>query len=171
MSENQSVYTYLDTIVGSIMVVQDEIGVKAIGFMVGTEPHRPDSDWYYEKNLTSEAVRQLRAYFSGDLRKFKLPLSLKGTPFQQTVWKALQEIPYGETITYGDIAKVIGCPKAVRAVGGANGKNPIPIIVPCHRVIGSTGHLTGFGGELPIKRALLDHEWRCSGGTSATSWR
>jgi len=99
--------------------------------------------------------RQLREYFTGERREFDLPLKLSGTEFQVSVLEALQNIPYGETTSYGEIAKRIGRPKAVRAVGAANGRNPIPIIVPCHRVIGSTGDLTGFGGGLDTKEALL----------------
>ncbi len=102
-----------------------------------------------------EAVRQLSAYFNGDLRAFDLPLTMRGTEFQRRVWVALREIPYGETRTYGQIAASIGSPKAVRAVGAANGQNPIPIVVPCHRVIGSNGKLVGFGGGLGMKRLLL----------------
>ena len=105
-----------------------------------------------------ETAHQLEAYFARDLRDFDLPLAMKGTPFQLRVWRALQQIPYGETRTYGQQARTIGAPDAVRAVGAANGSNPIPIVVPCHRVIGSNGKLTGFGGGLPMKRWLLDLE-------------
>ncbi len=114
------------------------------------------------KQLKTEAIDQLRAYFKGTLKDFSLPLDLDGTPFQVKVWNALQEIPYGETISYGELAKWIGNPKAVRAVGGANGRNPIPLVVPCHRVIGSDGSLTGYGSGLPIKSALLEHERKFS---------
>ena len=107
-----------------------------------------------------EALRQLRAYFAGDLEGFDLQLAPDGTPFQQKVWKALCKIPYGETISYGELAKRIGNPNASRAVGLANGSNPIPIIIPCHRVIGSNGKLTGYGGGLPIKEKLLALEKR-----------
>lgn len=171
MAKEEIVYTYLDSFVGKIMIAQDERGVKMIWFMAGTKSRQPDSGWHHEKNLNSEAVKQLRAYFNGELRQFNLPLALDGTPFQQSVWKALQEIPYGETVSYGDIAKSIGRPKAVRAVGGANGSNTIPIVIPCHRVVGSSGHLTGFGSGLPIKVALLEHEWKHSGKTGAGTWK
>jgi methylated-DNA-[protein]-cysteine S-methyltransferase len=110
--------------------------------------------------ILREAARQLNAYFAGDLREFDLPLVMKGTPFQLRVWQALQQIPYGETRSYAQQARAIGAPDAVRAVGTANGSNPIPIVVPCHRVIGSNGKLTGFGGGLPLKRWLLDLESR-----------
>jgi methylated-DNA-[protein]-cysteine S-methyltransferase len=102
-----------------------------------------------------ETIRQLRAYFDGELKNFDLPLSLEGTEFQLRVWKSLCAIPYGETISYGQLAHRIGSPKAARAVGLANGSNPIPIIVPCHRVIGSNGSLVGYGGGLSNKKALL----------------
>jgi len=105
-----------------------------------------------------EAVRQLRLYFAGELAVFDLPLEIIGTPFQKKVWQALRTIPYGETRSYSEIAAQIGAPKAVRAVGAANGRNPIPIVVPCHRVIGSNGSLVGFGGGLPWKRLLLELE-------------
>lgn len=106
----------------------------------------------------AELERQLAAYFAGTRTCFELPLAPKGTPFQLEVWAALRSIPYGETTTYGRIAKNIGRPDAVRAVGAANGQNPIPIVIPCHRVIGSNGSLTGFGGGLPMKQWLLAHE-------------
>jgi len=171
MAQEKTVYTYLDSFVGKILIAQNEMGVKAIWFMEGTKTRAPESGWRHEKNLKTEAVRQLRAYFGGELREFDLTLLLEGTPFQQEVWKALQQIPYGETVSYGDIAKRIGRPKAVRAVGGANGKNHIPIVVPCHRVIGSSGHLTGFGSGIDIKVALLDHELKYSGNKTVKTWK
>jgi len=108
--------------------------------------------------LLREAARQLRAYFAGDLREFNLPLDLRGTDFQLRVWRQLLRIPYGETRTYLDIARAIQAPKAVRAVGAANGANPISIVVPCHRVIGSSGKLVGYGGGLPLKKRMLELE-------------
>jgi methylated-DNA-[protein]-cysteine S-methyltransferase len=110
--------------------------------------------------VLGEATRQLDAYFSKRLRRFDLPLAPHGTPFQLEVWQALQRIPYGDTWSYADLARRIGRPDAVRAVGAANGRNPIPIVIPCHRVIGSNGQLVGFGGGLPLKRWLLDLESR-----------
>ncbi len=108
--------------------------------------------------LLCEAVRQLRAYFAGELKEFRLPLEMAGTDFQKRVWASLLEIPYGETRSYSQIAQAIGAPMAVRAVGAANGENPIAIVVPCHRVIGANGKLTGYGGGLDLKRRLLDME-------------
>jgi methylated-DNA-[protein]-cysteine S-methyltransferase len=108
--------------------------------------------------VVREVMRQLEAYFAGERLEFDLPLAPEGTEFQRRVWKALAEIPYGETRSYGELARSIGKPAAVRAVGAANGRNPIGIIVPCHRVIGSSGKLVGYGGGLPMKQMLLDLE-------------
>jgi methylated-DNA-[protein]-cysteine S-methyltransferase len=105
-----------------------------------------------------EAVRQLKAYFAGELREFQLPLEIVGTEFQKRVWHQLLTIPYGEIRSYSQIAEAIAAPQAVRAVGAANGANPIAIVVPCHRVIGASGKLTGYGGGLPLKKRLLDLE-------------
>lgn len=110
--------------------------------------------------LLKEAERQLQLYFDGWLQQFELPVQMYGTPFQQRVWAALQQIPYGETRTYKDIAVMLGQPGAMRAVGGANNRNPVSIIVPCHRVIGASGQMVGYGGGLPIKIVLLDLEKR-----------
>jgi O-6-methylguanine DNA methyltransferase len=104
------------------------------------------------------ALRQLAAYLEGSLREFRLPLDLAGTPHQVRVWRALQAIPYGETRSYGDLARETGCPGGPRAVGRACATNPIPVVIPCHRVVGKTGELVGFGGGLPVKRALPDLE-------------
>lgn len=108
--------------------------------------------------LLKEADKQLKLYFEGNLQQFDLPLQMHGTPFQKKVWAALEQIPYGETRTYKDIAVMLGQPGAMRAVGGANNRNPVSIIVPCHRVIGASGQMVGYGGGLPIKIALLDLE-------------
>jgi methylated-DNA-[protein]-cysteine S-methyltransferase len=110
--------------------------------------------------VLADTRRQLSEYFAGERTTFELPLSAGGTPFQQRVWRALAAIPYGETVSYGELAATIGAPHAARAVGLANGRNPIPIVVPCHRVIGADGRLTGFGGGLERKRALLELERR-----------
>jgi methylated-DNA-[protein]-cysteine S-methyltransferase len=108
--------------------------------------------------LMREALRQFRSYFAGELRDFDLPLEIVGTEFQKRVWNTLRNIPYGQTWSYSQLAGEIGAPRAVRAVGAANGRNPIPIIVPCHRVIGASGQLVGFGGGLGWKRLLLELE-------------
>jgi methylated-DNA-[protein]-cysteine S-methyltransferase len=126
-----------------------------IGFPKGSMRREPEPDWIFNEKPLAAACAQLNEYFAGSRKEFDLPLRFNGTEFQVSVLEALQEIPYGETTSYGEIAKRIGRPKAVRAVGAANGRNPIPIVVPCHRVIGSTGDLTGFGGGLDTKEALL----------------
>ena len=108
--------------------------------------------------ILDEAVKQLEEYFAGTRRDFDLPLDPLGTPFQQSAWMVLRSIPYGQTISYGQQALQLGDPNKARAVGAANGKNPLSIVVPCHRVVGSTGHLTGFAAGLDIKSWLLDHE-------------
>jgi methylated-DNA-[protein]-cysteine S-methyltransferase len=117
-----------------------------------------DPEWQVDNAAFVEVVDQLQSYFAGERKNFELDLVLEGTDFQKKVWTALQEIPYGETISYKKLAETVGSPKGVRAVGAANGANPIPIIIPCHRVIGHDGSLTGFGGGLPLKKQLLELE-------------
>jgi methylated-DNA-[protein]-cysteine S-methyltransferase len=118
----------------------------------------PSPQWRRDEDGFEEVVAQLEAYFAGTLTGFDVPLALAGTDFQRRVWAALREIPYGETISYGELARRVGSPGAARAVGLANGRNPVGIIVPCHRVIGADGSLTGYGGGLPRKVWLLEHE-------------
>ncbi|ANW66064.1 cysteine methyltransferase [Mycobacterium sp. djl-10] len=123
------------------------------------QTYEPDrADWALDDRAFPDAVEQLDAYFAGELHTFDLRLEFEGTPFQRRVWEALRSIPYGETRSYGEIAMQIGSPTAFRAVGLANGHNPIAVIVPCHRVIGANGSLTGFGGGLDRKRTLLELE-------------
>jgi methylated-DNA-[protein]-cysteine S-methyltransferase len=155
-------YTYMQSPVGRLLLAGDEAGLRLIGFPAGKRPIEPKPDWRNDAPCLRPAVEQLAAYFAGDLRHFDLPLKMEGTPFQLAVWRALQDIPYGETISYGELARRIGNPKGSRAVGLANGRNPIPIVVPCHRVIGSTGKLTGFGGGLKTKEILLALERKSS---------
>jgi methylated-DNA-[protein]-cysteine S-methyltransferase len=119
---------------------------------------QPDSDWRRDDGAFGDAREQLRAYFARELTRFDLQLDLRGTEFQRRVWTRLMDIPYGHTSTYGQLATELGDPKAMRAVGLANGRNPISIIVPCHRVIGANGSLTGYGGGLERKQWLLAHE-------------
>lgn len=116
--------------------------------------------WERDDVLLAPARRQLTEYFAGARTTFDVPLRFEGTPFQRRVWQALTRIPFGTTMSYGELAKQVGTPKGSRAVGGANGRNPLVVIVPCHRVIGAGGALTGFGGGIPRKRWLLDHEGR-----------
>jgi len=153
-------YTQIESPIGPLLLAADESGLREIRFVHGRQPAKPDPDWKKDDAPLRETIRQLREYFTGELEEFDLPLSPQGTPFQLSVWKRLCEIPYGETISYGELAGRIGNPNASRAVGLANGSNPIPIIIPCHRVIGSNGKLTGYGGGLPIKEKLLALERR-----------
>lgn len=153
-------YTTIQSPIGPLMLAGDEHGLHLVCFMNGRTAKAPDRDWTEDSKPFKEVIAQLGAYFKGKLRDFDLPLVLNGTEFQLAVWHRLQKIPYGETTSYGAIAKELGSPEAARAVGLANGANPIPIIVPCHRVIGSNGDLTGFGGGLPLKKELLALESR-----------
>lgn len=153
-------FTQIESPVGALLLVADDAGLREIQFVNGRKPPRLDSSWRELAAPFREVVRQLRAYFAGKQTDFDLTLAPEGTPFQQSVWKELCDIPYGETISYGELARRIGNPAACRAVGLANGTNPIPIIIPCHRVIGSNGKLTGYGGGLPIKEKLLALEAR-----------
>jgi len=148
-------YCYLDTPIGELLLAGEDDALAMIGFPKGSMRRDPEPDWIYNEKPLANARQQLEEYFAGSRKDFELPLKLNGTEFQVKVLKALQKIPYGETVSYGEIAKRIGKPKAMRAVGAANGRNPIPIVVPCHRVIGSGGDLTGFGGGLDTKEALL----------------
>ena len=150
----------IDSPVGPLLLAADDDGLRQIIFMNGRDRAQPDPSWKKDPTAFAETTRQLSAYFAGELEQFDLPLAPAGTPFQLQVWRQLCEIPYGETISYGELARRIGNPKASRAVGLANGANPIPIIIPCHRVIGSNGKLTGYGGGLPIKEKLLAFESR-----------
>ena len=148
-------YCYMDTPIGELLLAGDDAGLSLVGFPTGKMRHDPEPDWIFNEKPFAAARQQLEEYFAGERKDFDLPLHLSGTDFQVQVLQELRRIPYGETRSYGDIAKRIGRPKAMRAVGAANGRNPIPIIVPCHRVIGSSGDLTGFGGGLDTKEALL----------------
>lgn len=156
-------YCYMDTPIGELLLAGDDDGLSLVGFPTGKMRHDPEPDWIFNEKPFAAARQQLEEYFAGERKDFDLPLHLSGTDFQIQVLQELRRIPYGETRSYGDIAKRIGRPKAMRAVGAANGRNPIPIIVPCHRVIGSSGDLTGFGGGLDTKEALLRLEAENSG--------
>jgi methylated-DNA-[protein]-cysteine S-methyltransferase len=145
----------LETPIGDLLLAGDENALSLIGFPEGSMRREPEPEWIYNEKPFAAARQQLSEYFEGRRTEFDLQLDLSGTEFQLLVLEELRKIPYGETTSYGDIAARIGRPKAVRAVGAANGRNPIPIVVPCHRVIGSSGDLTGFGGGLGTKEALL----------------
>jgi len=151
-------YTEMDSPVGRLLLASDDSGLRLINFQKGKHARRVEAGWKEDAPPLRETMRQLNAYFGGELQEFDLLLAPEGTEFQRKVWSALCDIPYGETISYGDLARRIRNPKAVRAVGTANGANPIPIVIPCHRVIGSDGTLTGYGGGLDIKEKLLGLE-------------
>jgi methylated-DNA-[protein]-cysteine S-methyltransferase len=157
---NPIYYTQIESPLGPLLLAGDDSSLREIRFVNGRHPAKADPEWIVNPKPLQETIRQLQAYFAGDLEIFDLSLVPVGTAFQLNVWKKLCDIPYGETISYGELARRIGNPKASRAVGLANGSNPIPIIVPCHRVIGSNGNLTGYGGGLPIKEKLLALERR-----------
>lgn len=151
-------YMFMGTPVGKISVAWGDDGLHAISLGTHLATDVPGPGWRYDKGMRCEATDQLRAYFDGGLRDFDLPLALDGTPFQKIVWRALADIPFGSTISYSELAERVGRPRAVRAVGAANGRNPVPIVLPCHRVIGRGGELRGYGGGIDIKAALLSHE-------------
>ena len=151
-------YSFLDSPIGPLLLAGADGGLRIIGFSSGPKAQAPHRDWVRRDSRFNAAKRQLKEYFEGVRRTFDLELAPVGTPFQLRVWRALSDIPYGKTSSYGEIAAAIGNPRAAMAVGGANGSNPLPVVVPCHRVIGSDGSLTGFGGGLAAKRFLLDLE-------------
>jgi len=153
-------YDILDTPIGALLAVADGDALARIDFAGSWSPSGIDAAWRRGARVLAALEQQLREYFAGGRRDFDLPLAPRGTPFQREVWSALRGIAYGTTTSYAAIAARIGAPKAVRAVGAANGRNPIPIVIPCHRVIGANGSLTGFGGGLPLKRRLLELEQR-----------
>jgi len=154
----------MPTPVGPMLVAGDAERLHFVGLPGSFEEARLASDRRGTPDAVDETVRQIDAYFAHQLREFSLPLEPSGTEFQRRVWFTLADIGYGETETYGQLAARVGNPKACRAVGLANGRNPIPLILPCHRVIGSNGSLTGYGGGLDLKRWLLDHEARGQAG-------
>ena len=158
---HSAVHTVIDSPYGPLTLVATDGALS--GLYMTDQRHRPADETFGDRRAPDdgpfrEVIDQLSAYFDGDLKEFDVPLKLRGTPFQQCVWQQLQDIPYGETRSYGQLAGALGNPKASRAVGLANGRNPISIIVPCHRVIGASGDLTGYGGGLDRKQRLLAFE-------------
>lgn len=151
--------------IGPLLLAGDGGALSMIHFSSANGARGADPSWTRDDAAFPEAVRELREYFDGTRRTFDLDLAPSGTAFQRAVLDALLTIPYGETRSYADIARQVGRPRAVRAVGAANGRNPLPIVIPCHRVIGSNGSLTGFGGGLDTKRFLLDLETRGTAGS------
>ncbi|MCA9034283.1 MAG: methylated-DNA--[protein]-cysteine S-methyltransferase [Planctomycetaceae bacterium] len=157
-------YTILDeTPVGRLLIAGDDEGLRHVQFLKAEDSSNIPVNWEENVKKLREPIRQLKLYFTGKLRQFSLPLAGEGTEFQKKVWAALCDVPFGETASYGEIAAAIRKPTASRAVGMANGRNPISIIVPCHRIIGASGKLVGYGGGLENKKTLLRHE-------GATGW-
>jgi methylated-DNA-[protein]-cysteine S-methyltransferase len=152
------VFTRLGSPIGSLLLVAGPGGLRHIVYGSGPKAGEVEQGWREDGSRFDEPARQLAEYFAGRRRRFDLKLAPEGTAFQRRVWRELTAIPYGETISYSELARRIGNARALRAVGLANGSNPLPIVIPCHRVIGSNGSLTGYGGGLAIKRALLDLE-------------
>jgi methylated-DNA-[protein]-cysteine S-methyltransferase len=148
----------MDSPIGGLLLAGDGEALSRVYFQAGPRPRRPSPEWCHEERALAQARQELEEYFAGTRQTFDVPLAPQGTPFQLQVWQALRRIPYGQTVAYGELARQLGFPAGARAVGLANGANPLPIIVPCHRVIGADGSLTGFGGGLPIKHALLTLE-------------
>lgn len=159
----------LQTPIGELVLIADQHGLRGIRLPEGG-CRSADQSLPRDPQRLRPFVVQLQAYFAGELREFDLPLSPSGTDFQQEVWLALRRIPYGETTSYSALAEHIGRPRAVRAVGAANGANPLPIVVPCHRVIGRDGSLTGFAGGLACKAWLLNHERKVRGERQGELW-
>ena len=158
-STETTLYDTLDSPLGGLLLVGYERAITGL-YMLPEHNHAPSvgATWRRDGAPFAEARRQLRAYFAGELTEFDLPLEPSGTAFQREVWAALRKIPYGRTVGYAQLAAAVGRPSAARAVGAANGRNPISIVIPCHRVIGAAGALTGFGGGLERKRSLLELE-------------
>lgn len=154
----ENFYCYIRTPLGEILAVQGEKGLEQLLFPINGIKVSPDPEWIEDFVCLKQVSDEINAYFNKELTTFSVDIYPKGTPFQQSVWRALGTISFGTVVSYKYVAELIGNPKACRAVGGAVGKNPIPIIIPCHRVIGSDGSLTGFSGGLDIKRYLLNLE-------------
>jgi len=163
MQENEKMdsrifFTSLDSPVGALFLTSNGEAITELFMEKHKGEPKPIDEWRRDDDLFREAADQLRAYFAGELTEFDLPLATAGAPFQRRVWAELRKIPYGSTISYGELARRMGNPNAARAVGAANGSNPISIIIPCHRVIGSNGKLTGYGGGIERKKFLLEFE-------------
>ncbi len=161
MRDSTVLFCTLQSPIGPLLLAGSDDALRMVSFPAGLGARKPKPEWREDPAAFRETMRQLQSYFAGDLTQFDLPLSPEGNPFQLRVWKALLQIPYGATATYGEIATAIGEPlSGSRAVGAANGANPLPIVIPCHRVIGAGGALVGFGGGIETKKFLLDLEFR-----------
>ena len=158
MGGGSVIYTTMDSPIGELLLLGDGEALHGLDMQAGRNPLAIQPRWRRDDDAFADVRDQLEEYFGGRRTSFDIPMHLEGTAFQRTVWHALTEIPYGETISYGELARRIGRPDRARAVGTANGQNPIAVIVPCHRVIGADGKLVGYGGGLENKRLLLDLE-------------
>jgi methylated-DNA-[protein]-cysteine S-methyltransferase len=159
MSKNDTLlYTTIESPIGELLLLGDGQALHGLYMQEGRKPITHSPDWQLAPTAFVDVSEQLSEYFAGQRTKFEVELAMHGSPFQRSVWQALQDIPYGESISYGELARRVGQPSAARAVGMANGCNPISVIVPCHRVIGADGSLTGYGGGVERKRLLLDLE-------------
>jgi methylated-DNA-[protein]-cysteine S-methyltransferase len=161
-------HSILPSPLGNILLIGEDQGLTGLHFLTAAQPAEPPIGSIQSPEYFTETIRQLTAYFKGELKNFNLRLLPEGSEFQKNVWKALCKIPYGTTISYGELARCIGKPSASRAVGGANGRNPLPIIIPCHRVINGNGQLGGYSCGLEIKKYLLSLEAK---GSGTTSWK
>ncbi len=155
---NEIFYSYFESPIGFIEIIADKNNLKSVNFIEELPEEKRKGN-----KITISTRKQLKEYFAGKLKKFNVPISFNGTEFQNKVWKALTGIPYGSVVTYSDISKIIGNDKSVRAVGSANAKNPISIIVPCHRVIAKSGKLSGYAGGIERKEWLIEHEAKTTG--------
>ena len=158
MGGGSVIYTTMDSPIGELLLLGDGDALHGLYMQAGKNPIRISPQWVRDDEAFADTREQLEQYFAGERTTFDIPMHLEGTAFQRTVWHELTQIPYGETISYGELAKRIGRPDRARAVGTANGQNPIAVIVPCHRVIGANGKLVGYGGGLDNKRRLLELE-------------
>ena len=152
------IYTIIDSPIGELLLLSDGEALRGLYMQDGRKPATISPSWVCSTEPFAAVTEQLNEYFAARRTVFDIPLTLEGAPFEREVWHALEEIPYGETVSYGEIARRVSQPSAARAVGLANGRNPIAVIVPCHRVIGADGTLTGYGGGLERKRLLLELE-------------
>jgi methylated-DNA-[protein]-cysteine S-methyltransferase len=157
-STEQILYTTIESPIGELLLVSDGDALRGLYMQDGRKPRTIGAGWAPSPAPFTDVQAQLEEYFAGRRTTFDVPLAAEGAPFERRVWRALEDIPYGETVSYGEIARRVGQPTAARAVGLANGRNPIAVIVPCHRVIGANGTLTGYGGGLERKRLLIELE-------------
>ena len=170
MSDQTTIFTTLDSPVGTIVIESRGGKIRGIRIMTVDGDYAPQETWHRDDDGLASARAQFEAYFAGELREFSLPLAMEGTPFQLRAWEVLCRVPFGETTTYGQIARTIGCPNGSRAVGLAMNRNPFTIAVPCHRVVGSNGSLMSFLNGLDTKRVLLAFEASCCGVDGELLW-